>query len=120
MKKSESVVQAEIMCELSKIGRAFRNNVGVAYRKDGVPVRYGLANITKKMNKKIKSSDVVGIIDTGQFIAIECKREGWVYTGTPREVAQQRFIDIIREFGGVAGFAQSVEDYNELLKEYMV
>lgn len=58
------------------------------------------------------ASDVVGMLKgTGQFLAIECKRpSGQV---TPEQVA---FLQNVREAGGVAILARSVDDVLEALK----
>jgi hypothetical protein len=116
-KESEAAVQVRVRLEASKLGiHLWRNNVGVTFGEDGVPVRYGLANDSKALNQQIKSSDLIGIrpvmitqehVGTvmGQFVAREVKREGWKYTGSAREVAQQRFIDLIKSLGGDACFA---------------
>lgn len=94
----------------------WRNNVG-AYQDDrGQWIRYGLANISKQMNKKVKSSDYIGIkpllithdmVGTyvGQFVARETKKPGWNYSGTEREVAQAKFISIVISYGGDASFS---------------
>lgn len=94
----------------------WRNNVG-AYQDDrGVFIRYGLANESKQMNKKVKSSDYIGIRPVlitqdmvghtfGQFVARETKRPDWSYSGSPREVAQAKFMEIVIGYGGDACFS---------------
>ena len=55
------------------------------------------------------SSDLIGI-QAGRFVAIEVKGDG------DRERPEQRkFIQIVRDLGGIAGFARSVEDARGLL-----
>jgi len=120
--KSEAAVQTECRLKASSSGdRLWRNNVGVAQRMDGVPVRYGLCNESKKMNSMIKSSDLIGIkrafitpemVGTfiGQFMAIEVKKADWKYTGTDREKAQLAFHTIVNNTGGYAKFINNVEN----------
>jgi hypothetical protein len=104
--QSEAAVQAGLRLAASKRGdRLWRNNVGALLDERGIPVRYGLANDSKRMNDHIKSSDVIGIEHgTGRFLSFECKEAGWRFTGTEREQAQLRWIGLINSLGGRAAF----------------
>ena len=119
---SESEVQSRIMMEAALYGIVLtRNNVGCGQFVDDETgnksfVRFGLFNASREQQAKLKSSDLIGIIPPiGRFIAIEVKREGWKYTGTPREVAQKAFIDFVIARGGIAGFCQNVDDFSRLI-----
>jgi hypothetical protein len=113
---SEAAVQSRIRLEASRYGaRLFRNNVGAGYIDNNF-IRWGLGNDSKKMNDVFKSSDLIGIRPVvitkemigrvlGQFIAREVKPSGWTYSGTPREKAQLKFIELIVRLGGDAQFA---------------
>jgi len=116
---SESRVQSQIRLEASKLGmKLWRNNVGVFIDDRRIPVRYGLANESKKMNSVMKSSDLIGIrpvtitpyhVGTviGQFVAFEVKKESWVFSGNPRENAQFNFIKAVVSAGGHAKFVNN-------------
>lgn len=105
-----------IKLEASKKGvHLWRNNVGATYTADGAFLRYGLANESAQVNKVIKSSDLIGLrpilitpemvgYTIGQFVAREVKKTNWRFTGTPREEAQLRFINLINSMGGNACF----------------
>ena len=113
---SESHVQSLIKIEASRKGaRLFRNNVGATVMPDGSFIRYGLANESAAINRVIKSSDLIGIkpvlitidmvgLTIGQFISREVKHSEWEYTGTDREKAQLRWLELILSFGGDAAF----------------
>jgi len=129
----ESSVQQRVRLAIAYAGGdAWRNNVGVLLDINGRPVRYGLANESKEMNEKFKSSDIIGVMPVkitqdmvgktiGQFIAPECKEEGWTFPQPTnvREyahcVAQANFHDIVRRAGGKADFVTSEEDIKRLL-----
>lgn len=114
---SEAGVQSRVRLEASRKGmRLWRNNVGACYTDEGQFIRYGLANDSHQMNKRIKSPDLVGLKPVriephhvghviGQFTARECKPEGWRYTGTEHEQAQLKFLELVLSLGGDAAFA---------------
>lgn len=113
---SESNVQARVRLAARAGGmRLWRNNVGVLTDERGVPVRYGLANDTKQLNARLKSHDLIGwrrlsiapeMVGTvvAQFVSLECKREGWRFTGNEREQAQQRWAALVASEGGFSRF----------------
>lgn len=115
--ESEAAIQTRVRLEASRLGkRLWRNNVGAAYAEGGSFFRYGLANDSKELNKKIKSSDLIGInpvlikpihVGTiiGQFLAREIKRGDWEYKATQEEQAQLKFLELIISLGGDAKFA---------------
>lgn len=121
--RSEAAVQAGVVRKASAHGgRLFRNNVGAATTDTGSFVRYGLANVSKEMNDVIKSGDLIGVYPLlitpahvghiiGQFDSAECKPEGWTYTGTPREVAQLAWANLIVSLGGRARFISHEDQF---------
>lgn len=130
----ETAVGTHVKLEHPKVtgGVLWRNNVGALPDRRGVPVRYGLANDSKKMNDYIKSSDYVGITPTliqphhvgkklGIFTAIETKETGWIFPNpTNKEeyehcVAQFRFHELVWSMGGLAGFATCVADHHKII-----
>lgn len=114
---SEAAVQNNLKLEGSRKGvRLFRNNVGAAQLPDGSFIRFGLANESSQVNEVIKSGDLIGIRPVlitphmvghvvGQFVSREAKPGNWRYSGTGRELAQYRWIQLITSLGGDACFA---------------
>jgi hypothetical protein len=119
---SEAAAQQRVRLDAPKHGVAlWRNNNGAATAPNGRPVRYGLANDSKKMSETIKSSDLIGITrytikpgDIGRTIGIftsyEMKKPGWKYTATSRERAQLSWIELIITMGGIARFTTGSRD----------
>jgi len=86
----------------------FRNNVGALKDRDGRLIKYGLSP---------GSSDLIGFMrrsGVAIFLAIEVKAPG-AYTDPKRLAAQTNFIRIIKEAGGIAGFASSVQEAEEII-----
>lgn len=115
-KQDEAWVGAQCRIEAAKHhDRLWRNNVGVLEDDRGVPIRYGLANDSKKTNEQIKSADLIGIKRrvvtpqmvgsvVGLFWSVENKEPGWIYSGTGREPAQQAWMNHVNALGGVGEF----------------
>lgn len=118
---SESVVQSRVRLAAARQGwPLWRNNVGVLKDEKGRPVRYGLANESAKVNRDLKSHDLIGIRPVeitsdmvgghiGQFVSLEVKKPGWNYTGTPREKAQLKWAQVVWANGGDARFITGEE-----------
>lgn len=119
VRTSESAVQSLVRLEAARKGKyLWRNNVGAMRDDTGRVVRFGLANTSKTENDAIKSGDLIGLEKVlimpahvghivGRFVSRECKPAGWTFTGTPRELAQLRWITLINANGGNAAFANS-------------
>ncbi len=116
---SEAGVQSRIRLEAARKGcYLWRNNVGVLPDRNGRPIRYGLANDSKAVNKAVKSGDLIGVRPVlitqahvghtiGQFLSREAKPGAWRYSGTDREVAQLAWAELITSLGGDACFANN-------------
>lgn len=117
----EAAITAKIRLKASKKGwYLWRNNVGATYTKDGNFIRYGLANDSKELNSRLKSSDLIGIKPlkitqemvgkiVGIFVAREIKSSKWKYAGASREEAQLAFINLVNSLGGDAQFITDEE-----------
>lgn len=116
---SESKVQSEVRLAAPRHDLLlWRNNVGALLDQRGVPVRYGLCNDSAALNARIKSADLIGLrkrlvtpemvgSHIGQFTSLECKAEGWRWTGDDHEQAQLRWALIVLGAGGDARFVTS-------------
>lgn len=118
---SESRVQSEVRLAAAAAGMTlWRNNVGVLKNPNGVPVRFGLANDSPALNKRLKSGDLIGWkaleitrahvgAKVAQFVSLEVKSAGWTYSGTDREQAQGRWAALVSASGGVGRMVNSAE-----------
>jgi hypothetical protein len=113
---SEAAVQAQVRLEAARKGvKLWRNNLGVLRDERNVPVRYGLANDSKRLNAVVKSGDLIGwrpvlitpaLVGTmiAQFVSRECKRPDWKYSGDDHERAQLKWVEVVIADGGDAAF----------------
>lgn len=116
---TEAYTQSLVRLEAAKKGlKLWRNNVGVLDDARGVPVRYGLANDSTRLNETIKSGDLIGwrsVLITpahlgstiAQFVSRECKHPRWTYKGDEHEAAQLRWAEVVIASGGDACFASA-------------
>ena len=116
----ESDVLALVRREAADKGlRVWRNTNGAVHTADGRFIRFGLANDSEAVNKRIKSADLIGcrpVVITaamvghtvGQFVSREVKASNWHFTGTDREQAQLRWAELVTGLGGDASFATGV------------
>jgi hypothetical protein len=111
--------EAAVMREVTQIVAGHRNviwalraNSGMIYNEGGAPVWFYR---WIKNNDDMTLTDIWGLARFGLF-ALEAKHRQWHYTGTPREKAQDAFIQAIRAAGGRGGFVTCAEQAIEILK----
>jgi hypothetical protein len=103
MKTPEGAV-VKVCLDYLKLRGAYvwRNNTGALRDKKNRPVFFG----------RVGSSDIIGLLPGGRFIAVECKAPG----GHPGE-HQIEFLNQVEKMGGLAVIARSVEDLEKSLRE---
>jgi hypothetical protein len=83
---------------------SWRNNTGaVKLEKENRFVRYG----------KVGSSDILGVLPGGRFLAVECKRPGVGCVSS----AQREFLSEVERNGGLAVVVHSAGELLQKLKE---
>lgn len=121
---SESAVTSKIRLAAAQLNTPlWRNNCGGFYDERGRFVRYGLGS-----EAKLASSDFIGIRPVlitpemvgqvlGVFTAVEMKAENWHFNKNDKHLLQQKhFIDTVQQYGGMAGFATSVNDFYRIIR----
>ena len=99
--QKENVVLSQCLDYLQIRGiMAWRNNTG-ALKVGRRFVRFGFPG----------SSDILGILPNGQFLAVECKRE----KGGKLSDKQVEFLSRIKENGGVAVCVNSVNELEKII-----
>lgn len=111
----ESQIQARIMLALSEAGcivwrcETAGAWVGRLIHQQGDTVTLAMARMIQAGLTK-GGADIIGIAPGGRFIAVEVKTP----TGRIRP-EQNLFLQRVREAGGIAGIARSVEDALDLI-----
>lgn len=118
----EKPVQNNVFVKLTEFGCiGFRNNVGLLHDKRSDQwVRFGLLNGSGDViaiQPIVITQEMVGRT-IGQFVSIECKKQGWKPAKNPgkTEKDQNDWIDLVRRYGGKAGRVQYEEDLIKLLE----
>jgi hypothetical protein len=105
----ETIIQNQVRLAATKAGsRMFRNQVGVAEIR-GCTVRFGLCN---------GSSDLIGWtprIYAGRQVAVFTAIEIKTASGRTTD-EQERFLEAVRQAGGLAGVARSTEEAIAILQ----
>lgn len=127
-KTEAAAASRAVLTAAREFGSAWwRNNNGAFEDDRGTWVRYGLGNLSKRLNEKWKSSDYIGLTPIiiqpyhvgrrfGIFTAAETKKPGWTLTkGDARGHAQAHFMNTVANLGGIAGFVQSDDCVRRLL-----
>ena len=126
---SESVNQQQARLIMARLHcQIWRNNSGACTDDTGRLIRYGLGNDSAQLNKKIKSSDLIGITPTlitaemvgyhlGVFTALEVKPSGWTLKPSDeRGHAQAKFHEIVQQACGFAGFVTDPIDVYRIIR----
>lgn len=128
--KDESQIQQEIQIAARyESTHLMRNNSGAFKDATGRLVRYGLGNISNTHSSQVKSSDLIGfksVVITPDmvgktvaiFTAVEVKDSTWKHNKKldERERAQSAFIKWVKSLGGFAGFANSIDNLDDILR----
>lgn len=99
--------------------RLMRNNSGMLKDANGRPVKFGLGTGTSDLigwRTITITPDMVGR-EVAVFTAIECKRPHYPHS-SPHVVQQARFLDTVKNAGGIALFATCTEDVEHVLSEF--
>ena len=115
---TENDVRQHCLLLAPRLGCAlWRNNSGAFKNPRDQWVRFGLGNVSSRLNEVWKSADLIGIRDRdGRFLALECKDPGW--TGarlTQHERAQANFLADVARRGGIAAFVTHPDQLRGLL-----
>ena len=113
---TEKHILNSILLELPKLGvTAFRANSGESWVSSDVtdlPDGSKLLRNPRRFRSLVPGfSDIFGLTSDGRFIAIEVKTS----TGRVSD-KQENFLRVIRENGGIAGVARSVEDARKIIE----
>jgi VRR-NUC domain len=95
VRNTESELMRAIQLRASELGhRLWRNNIGLCKNP---MLRYGLC---------VGSADLIGLSNTGRFLAVECKSANGRLTKE-----QESFLATVRRLNGIGIVAKSVEDF---------
>ncbi len=116
MSKSEHLIQDEIRLELSKQGIVLRLNSGKFWQGKRVWSnefnQYVLINLRPIQGCPEGTSDLLFLGENNNVAFIECKDD----KGTLRK-EQEKFINIMHQYGIKAGVARNVNDALKIVKD---
>lgn len=113
----ETAIQRRIMLALSDAGcTVWRNETAGAWMGKQIHRQGDQVTLTNARMMTfglcVGSADVIGISPGGRFLAVEVKTPN----GRPTK-EQLRFVEAVKNAGGIAGIARSVEEALELIAQ---
>jgi len=98
----EADIMRLVQMRVTSLGhRVFRNNVGMAWDRRGVPIHFGLG---------VGSGDLVGLTKSGRFLSIEVK------TSKGRVSDEQlAWMSMVKSMGGLAFIIREPSEVDVLL-----
>ncbi len=131
--KTENTVQDGCRLLIQKSGGILlRNNSGAMKLPDGRFLRWGLGNDSTVLNKKRKSSDLIGPTPMlikphhvgrtiGVFTAIECKPSNWVFSeSSERDMGQLNFMQLMADRGSLVAFINDEEQLIPFVEKFIL
>lgn len=120
--KSEAQVQREIidwLLDNRHIALVERHNSGTMQEGNRY-VQFNTVMIPARLRpignmQRVRKPDLDAMLIDGRRLVVEVKREGWKPSNDIREREQEHYLAWIRKHGGLALFAQSVEDVRKEL-----
>lgn len=121
MSLKESSVSAGIRLRAHKFAtRLFRNNVGLFQTKDGRKIQTGLAKGSSDLIgfKTVKITPEMAGKNIAVFVAVEVKKEDfrWTPSAIEKTKDQIKFIEFVKNAGGIAGICRTEEEFEDLVK----
>jgi hypothetical protein len=104
---------AELLQSHPRVQLAMRCNSGMAYYTNmagkDVPVQFIYFVKGSSRSEPMRVPDFIGCMKDGRMLAIEAKEPQWRGPRTTHEREQDNFLLAVRQAGGLAGFATSVD-----------
>lgn len=111
-KPLESEPQRDIikfLCHHPSVAIVERINSG-AIQSDKYFVRFHILYSRDHKGRKMRKSDVCGMLTDGRYYAVEVKRPGWTKPKDQREQEQMNYVEYVRHCGGIGLIATCVDD----------
>ena len=118
---SENDIQSEIghyLDQHPRVAYCLRINSGdsVNTGADGKEYRVRFHYLFGAKRKEMLVSDLLGMMTDARHYAFEIKRPPWRGPKTERELKQEKFLMLVRHYGGIGEFVTSVDDVIRILE----
>lgn len=99
----------KFLCANPMVAIVERTNSG-AIQTDKYFVRFHILYSRDHKGRKMRKSDVCGMLTDGRYFAIEVKRQGWTKPKDQREQEQMNYVEYVRHCGGIGIIATCLDD----------